>query len=144
METLIIRREFDLPEEDIEYLNARGFPWETISDESGLWLLINDFPIPDGYKTSIAQVAIKIPSDYLMSGLDMVYFSPALSRTDEITIPATEAKENINNLTFQRWSRHRTAENPWRPGLDNIATHLSLVEEWLLREFRIRPKGGHQ
>ena len=40
----------------------------------------------------------------------------------------------IMGQEFQRWSRHRTGQNPWRPGIDNLHTHLSLVEEWLLRE----------
>jgi hypothetical protein len=67
----------------------------------------------------------------------MAYFSPALLRRDG---------KQINNLssiqwqlsTFQQWSRHRTSANPWRPGIDDISTHLSLVDDFLRREFDIR------
>jgi hypothetical protein len=54
--------------------------------------------------------------------------------------------KRINNLTsvtwaigeFQQWSRHRTQQNAWRPGEDDISTYLSLVDDWLRREFDIR------
>jgi len=45
-----LRRDFDLPEEDREHLDARGLPWETVSEGNNQWLLIHDFPIPEGYK----------------------------------------------------------------------------------------------
>ena len=46
------------------------------------------------------------------------------------------ASEGFDGKTWQRWSRHRTPANPWRPGLDNLATHFGLVEEWFGREVR--------
>ena len=49
MELNELRRGFDLPEEDREHLDARGLPWETVSEKDNQWLLIHDFPIPEGY-----------------------------------------------------------------------------------------------
>ena len=66
----------------------------------------------------------------------MAYFHPALRRQDGKGIPATESTENVDNKTFQRWSRHRTGENPWRPGVDDVSTHLAQVKHWLVREFQ--------
>jgi hypothetical protein len=142
-----LRREFDLPEEDEEYLEARGLPWETaVIMEGGtrsLWLFIHDFPLPPGYSskqdpgstplnTAIAGIRV---TGYPGGALDMVYFHPPLRRTDGRPIP------NLGDLmldgkAFQQWSRHYTAANRFRIGIDNIGTHLSLVEEWLYREFR--------
>jgi hypothetical protein len=128
-------RNFDINQDDKDYLNARKFRWETVKDGSKMWLIVHDFPISDGYNTRFSDAAVMIPGDYLMAGLDMVYFKPALNRADRVPIGATNCNETIRGEFYQRWSRHRTGQNPWRPGLDNISTHLDLVEEWLLREF---------
>jgi hypothetical protein len=42
----------------------------------------------------------------------------------------------LDGKQFQQWSRHRTGANPWRPGLDNVCTHLLLVNSWLEKELR--------
>jgi hypothetical protein len=47
--------------------------------------------------------------------------------------------QSLDGKSFQRWSRHRTAENPWRIGRDNLGTHIILVEDWLAREFEKCP-----
>ncbi len=129
-----MRRQFDLPGEDVEYLDARGLNWESLTDGEAKWLIVHGFPIPVGYNQSSAQAAFRIEPGYPDAQIDMVYFFPALARGDG---------RGINNLTtqaidgrqFQRWSRHRTEKNPWRPGEDCLATHLLLVEDWLRREF---------
>jgi hypothetical protein len=130
-----MRRQFELPEEDIEHLNARELPWETVNEGEQLWLLLHNFPIPPGYNHLNATVALSIPAQYAIDQLDMVWFYPELMRTDGHFIGAL-SHQLIDSCNFQRWSRHRTSEFPWRPGVDSIATHLSLVEEWLKREFQ--------
>lgn len=136
MEARTLQRYFDLPEEDEEYLQARGLPWETVFENNAQWLLVHNFPIPDGYNNRSAIVAIEVPSNYPTAGLDMAFFNPQLLRVDGVKIRNTESTAIIQGITFQRWSRHRTSENPWRPEIDNIAIHLGLIEEWLQREFR--------
>ena len=131
-----MRRDFFLSEEDIEQLNARGLQWETINEGCYKWLLVHEFPTHEGYNVRTATAAIQIPSSYPMEPLDMVYFYPALCTIDGATIPNADCPMNINGIQYQRWSRHRTQQNPWRCGLDNISAHLSLVEEWLEREFK--------
>jgi len=34
----------------------------------------------------------------------------------------------LDNKTFQQWSRHRTPANPWREGVDNLGTHVPLAD----------------
>ena len=130
------RRDFDLPEEDEQHLNMRGLPWETVNEAKGQWIVIHNFAVPEGYNRSSVSLAISVPENYPTAGFDMVYFYPALSRTDGVEIKATGSTSTIRNCVFQRWSRHFTAENPWRPGLDNVSTYLSIIEEWLSREFK--------
>ena len=71
------------------------------------------------------------------SNLKLLTAAAVLSRIDG---------KGINNLSqvviageaWQQWSRHRTGQNPWRPGVDDIASHLGLVDDWLRREFGLR------
>jgi len=129
-----MRRHFELPEEDVEHLDSRGLAWETVNEAGQLWLLLHNFPIPPGYNHPFATIALLIPPQYPIEQLDMVWFYPELGRNDGLSIGAL-SPQVIDSSNYQRWSRHRTGDGPWRPGVDSIATHLSLVEEWLKREF---------
>ena len=128
-----MRREFDLPEEDLFFLDNLGLSWEAINLREK-WVVIHDHPVFPGYNVPKAHRGLKIEPSYPETQIDMVYFLPELVRVDG---------KSINNLTphsfdgnnWQRWSRHRTSKNPWRPGIDNIEMHLALVNNWLKREF---------
>jgi hypothetical protein len=133
-----VRREFQLPEGDEEGLEARGLPWESVLQGGSRWLLIHDFPIPDGYTHRVATAALRIPPSYPDDQIDMVYFSPALALASGQPIGALTLT-TIDGQAYQQWSRHRTAANPWRPGLDDIGTHLLQVESWLNRELARTP-----
>jgi hypothetical protein len=129
------RRQFDLPEEDVKFLDQEyERPWEAIVDGSQ-WVLVHDFPVPPGYNHAKVTAAIRIETGYPATPLDMVYFFPALSRRDGQTIKATEAMQSLDGKSYQRWSRHRTWKNPWKVGQDSLASHVFLIEDWLEREF---------
>ena len=130
-----MRRVFHLPQNEVEYLNRIGLSWETVTSQGKNWLLVHGFPLPEGYRHQEASVALFIPPNYPVAQIDMCFFSPAIVRCDGQKIVATQASSVIDGQSWQRWSRHRTAQNPWRPGEDNIGTHLRLVEHWLEREF---------
>lgn len=130
------RREFSLPPADVEYLDTQHAGWEAIKNGTVNWLIIGQFTVPSGYTVAATQVALRLEPSYPDTQLDMAYFHPALRRQDGKAIAATESTENIDSKTFQRWSRHRTAENPWRPGVDDVSTHLAQVQHWLVREFQ--------
>lgn len=129
-----MRRQFLLPQQDREFIDARGFDWETVADIYGQWLLVHDFPVPPGYNAEKVIAALMIAPGYPDAQIDMVYFYPPLARADGRAINAL-AQQQLDGKIFQRWSRHRTAQNPWRPGEDNISTHLALVEGWLEKEL---------
>lgn len=129
-----LQRQFDLPTEDQLFLNDYGLPWETIVDGSH-WVLIHNFATDERYNHPKVTAAIRLEAGYPRAGLDMVYFFPALVRADGKLINRTEGTQVIANQTFQRWSRHRTSQNPWIIGQDNIGTHIVLIEDWLAREF---------
>lgn len=127
------RNQFTLPEEDVTALQVGGYNWETVSS-GGTWLIIRGFKLPACFAPSECSVAISIPSGYPTSPLDMAFFNPPIRRVDGRPIANTEASASIDGENWQRWSRHYTAENPWKPGEYNTVTHLHLVQSWLDRE----------
>ena len=129
-----MRNEFTLPEQDQLFCNAQNLESERIVCSGMQWLLIHHFALPEGYNCKETTVAIMIPPGYPVAALDMAYFYPGLSRTDGKPIAALSL-QNIDSKPFQRWSRHRTAANPWRPGIDDISTHMFLVDYWIQREL---------
>ncbi len=129
-----MRRSFDLGAEDEEFLTTYERPWETIIDGSH-WVLIHNFTVPKGYNHETVTAAIRIEAGYPNAQLDMVYFYPPLKRLDGQPIGCSDAQQPLDGKIYQRWSRHRTAANPWKIGFDNLGTHIFLIEEWLEREF---------
>jgi E2/UBC family protein E len=130
-----VRRQFALPSFDIAYLDSTGLAWETIVDTGGTkWLLVHGRRVPSGYTAQTVTVALMIAPGYPEAQLDMAYFHPPLGRTDGRAVGAL-SWQDIDGCTFQRWSRHRTAAAPWRPGEDDVSSHLVLVDDWLEREL---------
>ncbi len=129
-----MRRHFQLSEEDEDSLTACGRPWEAVVENNAKWLIFPDYPIPDGYNSRTATAALRIPPSYPDDQIDMVYFCPALALTSGKGI-AQLTPLVVDGKPFQQWSRHRTAQNPWRPGLDSVCTHLLQVDSWLEREL---------
>ena len=135
-----MKREFHLPEQDATYLEGLGLSWDTINDQGMQWVIVHNYPVPGGYNMKEVSVAIKLETGYPRAALDMAYFFPALSRLDGKIIKATTF-QMIHNKQYQRWSRHRTAQNPWREGVDDLSTHLALVSYWFEQEFLKQPNG---
>lgn len=129
-----LRRDFDLPAQDERFLEQYGCPWETVADGSQ-WVLIHEFPTHEGYDHARVTAAIRMETGYPDAELHMVYVFPALARKDGRPIGKTRVRQTICGKTYQRWSRHRTAQNPWRPGFDGLETHVYLIEDWFSREF---------
>lgn len=130
-----MRREFDLPSHDVAHLQATGLPWETFIDGSTKWLLVHAWPVCAGYNVGEALLALQIAPGYPEAQIDMAFFSPPLARADGRTV-TNLGSVTVDGKPFQQWSRHRSGENPWRAGEDDLSTHLALVEGWLEKEFR--------
>ena len=122
-----MRREFALPEEDADGLDAMQLKWETIRNGQP-WLLLHDFEFPKGYNHANGSVAIQIPANYPLAQLDMAYFFPHLVRVDGGPLRQANVMQPIDGKQWQRWSRHYA----WVPGQHNICSHILLVRHWLI------------
>lgn len=130
-----MRRQFNLPEEDMEFLAAMPLPWETVIEGNSKRVILRNFPVPSGYNQPEVDLNVMIEATYPDTQIDMVYFFPPLARTDGRPINAANNLDIFDGKSWQRWSRHRTPQNPWRPGVDNLSTHIALVDDWLRREL---------
>ena len=128
------RAEFILLNKDEAYLDQLGINYETFFHSNKRWLVLLDYPLPEGYNHPKTDIAIDIPTNYPTSMIDMFYCYPNLAMTNGTQIPATTVKIDIENKSFQRWSRHLGRGRPWNPVSDSVMTHVSLIEESLLRE----------
>ena len=128
---------FELPEAECRYLDRLGLTWECIREGGASLAHCPRVANTRGYNHRQVDLALMIPPLYPDAQIDMVYFKPFLARTDGRAIQnLTECV--IQRERWQRWSRHRTQQNPWRCGVDDVASHLALVDEWLRREFERR------
>lgn len=130
-----MRRQFQLPRMDEDFLAARNLPWEAVVEGSTQWVVLHEFLLPPGYNVGKASVAVQIVAGYPVSPLDMAYFDPHLSRADGKAIAAL-SPHAFDGKQWQRWSRHRTDANPWTPDEDNFGTHVAYVETWLQDELK--------
>lgn len=128
------RMHFDLPEEDSAFLEKLALPWEAITVEPVKRIVIYGYSLPKGYNQTHVDLNVRIEKNYPDTQIDMVYFSPAISRNDGKPIKSA-SDEIFDEKCWQRWSRHRTPQNPWRPGIDGLESHLMLIGEWLTMEL---------
>jgi hypothetical protein len=133
-----LRRQFELLPRDRQFLEEYGLPWETVVDGSQ-WVLMHEFPTHEGYNHPRVTIAVRMETGYPNTELNMAYIFPALARKDGVVLGATQAPQSIDGKVFQRWSRHRTAQNPWKIRHDNLGSHVILIEDWLAREFEKCP-----
>lgn len=127
-------RDFDLGDIDKTYLTNRGLRWDAVMEGASRWIILRDFPLPDGYTTETTDIAVQIPATYPQAALDMFYCRPFAQLTSGQQIPATEARQSIAGQSYQRWSRHRSGATAWNPNHDNLITHIAIIDDALARE----------
>jgi Prokaryotic E2 family E len=133
-EGLGCRRDFSLPQEDSIWLESLHLRYDLVAEGGVLRVVIHDYALPSGYNLSTVAVSVRVDPGYPDTQIDMVYFLPDIGRQDGRPI-ASICTEGFGGQPWQRWSRHRTPANPWRPGIDNLSTHFALIDHWLAREL---------
>ncbi len=130
-----LRRQFRLPPEDESFLNGLGRPWEAVTEAGQNWVLLYGESLPAGYNHSATDVAILMAPGYPPGPLDMAYFHPHLLANRNVP-RQSEGRVNIDQKAWQQWSRHRTGDNPWLPGEDNLESHYFYMRAWLADEVK--------
>lgn len=128
------RRDAPLLDVDGVFLESYGLRFDVVQ-EGHIWIILRNFSLPTGFNVPKADAAIRVEQGYPFTALDMVYFFPALSRLDGKAIPQSDVRQALEGRQYQRWSRHRTGDNPWVPNRDSVETHVYLIEEWVEMEI---------
>lgn len=113
------RLDFQMPEDDLAFLDSLGLTWEAARDEHHRWILIHGHKLPTGFDHKTVTLAFLIGDSYPPDRLDMVYVHPPLRLQNGAAIPST-SDHRIDGKNFQAWSRHY---EDWREGVDDFGTH---------------------
>jgi hypothetical protein len=132
--TAVPCRTFALLEIDENYLDLLGMRWETIIEADRRWLLLHDYPLPDGYTTERTKLALEIPSTYPAAQIYGFYAYPPLALVSGRVIPSTQLRGTLLGVEFHGWSRNRGPAAPWNASSDNVSTQLALVDAALTKE----------
>jgi Prokaryotic E2 family E len=119
-----------LPDADIAHLQLRGLKWSAAIVADLIDLIISDYPLPPGYDHERADLLLHLPGGWPDGLPDMFFLFPPVRTTATSAWPDRAASfPRIGDRTWQRWSRH--FQNVWRPGVDNLANYLAIVDEAL-------------
>lgn len=123
----------NLPEDDEEYLNSKGYRWELLPGTDGACLLIHEYELSIRYSPERTTIMIRIPAQYNIAGLDMFYADPPITFRGTNQYPdRADQFESHCSRRWQRFSRHLNV-TPWRPGVDGIASFLGGIVDKELR-----------
>jgi hypothetical protein len=119
-----------LTADDRAFLDGCGFNWSAIQDGAAWVLIVKNYQLPVGLVPPVADLMIRIPIHYPVSGLDMMNFYPPICRQDGRQLPNLSLFP-FQGVQWQQWSRHRVDTAPWNPDVDCLATHFAMVEDAL-------------
>lgn len=134
-QTQALRRQFNVLKADKQFLEGLGLRWEAVVVGDSQWLIIHGFQLSEGYFPQTVQLALNIHKDYPAAQIDMFYVWPPVRLTSGREIPSTQVTSTLDGNVFQGWSRHRNEASKWDEHVDNVRTHMALVETCLAKEL---------
>ena len=130
-----LRRDFPLPDEDVQSLNGWELYWEAVEEGRQRAVLIYGFPLKEPFQPNKVDLKIKLPMDYSSgAALDMFFTSVQVTRADGREVPMLTQAGMFDDKAWWQWSRHYPSGTKWRPGVDNLGTHISFVQNILNEE----------
>lgn len=127
-------RTFALLDVDEAHLNRLGLKWETLVEAERRWLLLHDYPLPNGYTVSHSKVALEVPPTYPGAQIYGFYAYPPLALSSGRVIASTQLRGVLLGVEYHGWSRNRGPAAPWDANADNVVTQLALVDAALAKE----------
>ncbi len=119
-----------LVSDDEAFLQSTAWRYETKRDGEFVCLTIYDYPLPDGYARTQADLLLRLPGGFPDAAPDMFWFCPEVLYQGGGVPPATGDRFQYDGRVWQRWSRHLAIA--WRPGIDNLQTYLRLIRNDLV------------
>jgi hypothetical protein len=133
-----------LPEDDVEFLQRKGIPYELRSETLPDGAARNGVVFPrfsfagnlftvEGNQLvscSVCDLLVLIPAQYSTTKLDSFYTRPHLKRQDGSDPVNTAPDHEVFKEKWQFWSRHLAADQ-WQPDIDGLETYLQHVRDAL-------------
>jgi hypothetical protein len=111
-----------IPENDITFLNEKGYDYTLVQAGTEVHLIIQRFPFP-AYAPKEAEMLIRLLSGYPQTAVDMFYTIPDVKLPSGAFPDRCDQHPVFTGKAWQQWSRHMT----WRSGIDNLRTFLAAV-----------------
>ncbi len=121
-----------LPGSDATFLAEAGVRHQVSSDGGMTCVLLEQFPLPDGYDRPHADLLLRLSPGYPDVAPDMWWFDPPVKLANGLSAEATDVTESYLGRRWQRWSRH-FKPGQWRSGIDCLESFLALVRKELTR-----------
>jgi Prokaryotic E2 family E len=109
---------------EIEQLELKP---EVREDGGVINLVFKNFPIPNGYNCSVADLLVRIPLSYPDAGPDMFWTNPQLTLANGTAPQAANQVESYLGQQWRRFSWHTT----WKPNNDNLQNYVHFVRRRL-------------
>jgi hypothetical protein len=109
-----------IPEDDSEFLDAKGFQHEILESGGEVHVILRRFPF-HRYAPQEADLLIRLLPGYPQTAVDMFFTIP------DVKLPSGAFPKNcdqhpvIGGKLWQQWSRHLT----WRSGIDDLRSFLA-------------------
>jgi hypothetical protein len=92
-----------IPEEDIEFLDEKGFDYELIQVEGAVHLILHHFPF-QRYVPQEADMLIRLPAGYPQTAVDMFYTIPDLKLPSGAFPDRCDQHPAFEGKSWQQWS----------------------------------------
>lgn len=103
-----------------------GFEYETLTQPDGwTWLLVSNYPLPDGYAPRSVTLLIKLPPAFPDAAPDMFWVSPSVKTVAGASPQGTSAVTLMGGA-WQQFSWHLQA-GAWQPGVSTLRDYLRCV-----------------
>ena len=116
---------------DIDQL-AEIYSIRKIIDDNPIIVIIENFPLPIGFKISHTELLLQIPIAYPNSGLNMFWVDEEAVPKDKI-LPFKIHHDIMDNKNWFRYSWHPTN---WTPGSDNLLSFIEFINRGLIQVLK--------
>lgn len=89
------------------------------------YLVVHDYPIPDGYAPKVSQLLLKLPPLFPDAAPDMFWLNPHV-RTSSGSMPQGSSVEAVLDAQWQRFSWH-LKPGAWLPGISTLRDFMRCV-----------------
>jgi len=126
------RRGLQTIEEDVEAVELAGTTARLLTANGQRFVEVARFVIPSPpWSAATCRILVAVPSTYPSAGLDAFYLGPGVTQGG--TVPNQGGVAQIAGEPWSLISWHYTAERPWNPSRDDLASHLAHCRGYFLR-----------